>query len=438
MSKTSNGDTLMVDEKYTLTCLDCGRKISDCYTNSCSNHNSLLRTEYQKKKLTPRKLPGMWKFIDWLPVAEPLKEIDTSPITYKSETFAKEFGLSNLYISFSGYWPERKANIKTCSFKELEAPPTFQRAAGKGILVVASTGNTGRAFANVASKVNQPIVAIIPKSYLHRMWSTEELNDVLLISVDGAYSDAIKVAGKIATSKQLLNEGGVRNVARRDGLGVILLNSLLLMKRLPDFYFQAVGTGTGVIATWEASIRALKDGRFGDRLPRLCPSQNEPFAPMYYAWKAKRREIIPEKDMPDFEKSIDAMYANILSSMSPAYSIKGGIYEAVTKTNGKIYGVTNEKAEDAEKLFENAEGIDLDPAASVAVASLIEAVENRTVLKKDMVLLNISGGGFKRIRKDYTLHLIKPCLSVEPETRAEQVQSEVNDWLGSLDQRRCA
>jgi len=213
------------------------------------------------------------------------------------------------------------------------------------------------------------------------------------------------------------------------------LNSLLNMKRLPDFYFQAVGTGTGVIATWEASKRALEDGRFGIRLPRLCPSQNKPFAPMFYAWKDQRRDIIPEKDLPDAEKSIDTMYANILSSMNPAYSIRGGIFDAVSETNGDIYGVTNVEAKEAEKLFENAEGIDLDPAASVAAASLIEAVKKGTIQKNDVVLLNISGGGFKRLRKDYSVHEIKPCLSVDPETSADDVQREVNDWLRSLDQR---
>jgi len=33
--------------------------------------------------------------------------------------------------------------------------------------------------------------------------------------------------------------------------------------RIPDFYFQAIGSGTGAIAAWEANLRFLADGRFG-------------------------------------------------------------------------------------------------------------------------------------------------------------------------------
>jgi len=48
---------------------------------------------------------------------------DSGPVTYRSTELAAELGLNNLYISFNGYWPEKGAFIKTCSFKELEAFP---------------------------------------------------------------------------------------------------------------------------------------------------------------------------------------------------------------------------------------------------------------------------------------------------------------------------
>lgn len=428
----------IVNEKYVLKCLECGQKIRDSYTNSCPKHDSLLRTEYAVKRIRPKRLLGMWRFIDWLPVAKPMNNINVEPVIYKSEAFAKEIGLSNLYISFSGYWPEKDAYIQTCSFKELEAAPTFQRAERRGILVVASTGNTGRAFAQVASTTNIPVVTVVPKQYLHRMWTTKEPKGVFLVSVNGNYSDAMKVASEIAASEGMINEGGIKNVARRDGLGVVLLNSLFFMKKLPDCYFQAVASGCGVIATWEAAMRVLEDGRFGSKSPKLFPSQNAPFAQMFHAWRAQRREIIPKHDIPEVKKSIDEMYANILSSLKPAYSVRGGIYDALRKTHGDILSVTNKEAKEAEKLFENEEEIDLDPAASVAVASLVQAVRNEAVEKDDIILLNISGGGFKRLKEDYSLCRINPCLSVDPETSADELRREMKECLEPIRGRRKA
>ena len=64
--------------------------------------------------------------------------------------------------------------MPTCSFKDLEAPPTMQRLreqAESSTLVVASAGNTARAFAQVASLTGQPLVLFVPEKALSRMWT---------------------------------------------------------------------------------------------------------------------------------------------------------------------------------------------------------------------------------------------------------------------------
>ena len=43
----------------------------------------------------------------------------------------------------------------------------------------------------------------------------------------------------------------------------IILSAVTTIGRIPDYYFQAVGSGTGAIAAWEANMRLIEDGRFG-------------------------------------------------------------------------------------------------------------------------------------------------------------------------------
>ncbi|HNR59311.1 MAG TPA: cysteate synthase, partial [Methanothrix sp.] len=140
--------------EYLLRCPRCG-SLQPPSALGCANDDSLLRTEYVARRLTLRDdLPGLWKFFDWLPVKEPLRGVGEKPVTFRSEGLARELGLSRLYISFSGYWPERGARMATCSFKDLEAPPTVERLMERKegqALVVASAGNTARAFAQAAS-----------------------------------------------------------------------------------------------------------------------------------------------------------------------------------------------------------------------------------------------------------------------------------------------
>ena len=117
------------------------------------------------------------------------------------------------------------------------------------------------------------------------------------------------------------------------------------------------------------------------------------------------------------------MYAVVLSNRKPPYSIGGGVYDALVSTNGEMYAVTNEEAKRAGKLFESVEGIDLLPAAEVAVASLIQAVERQQVDRDDWILLNVTGGGVERIKEDFGQYRIKPEATIKnPDTPLECFQ----------------
>jgi cysteate synthase len=425
----------MVTGKYHLKCVEGGEVvITDSYTNTCpKGHDSLLRTVYSRKQIRKRSGQGMFNYIDWLPVEEALPT-KSSPITYKSDGLGRELGLNKLYIGFSGYWPEREAFMKTCSFKELEAQPTLQRVkerAGGRIVVVASAGNTSRAFAEVSSATGMPVVAVVPKSSLPRMWTTTGNHaSIFLIAVDGDYSDAIAVGKQLAQLEGLVEEGGVRNVARRDGMGVVELEAAFAMKTLPDYYFQAVGSGTGAIAAWEAFGRLIDDARFGATMPRIVIAQNRPLAPMVSAWQAGRAELIADKDMHDAEAAIKTLYADVLSTRHPPYSIKGGVYDMLSNTKGTVYGITNDEAKEAEKLFEDKEGIDLDPAASVAVASVIKAAEDGSVKKEDRILLNITGGGYKRLKEDCAFYQIEKRMEFQPaEGGLDDVEKKLTEFV---------
>jgi len=390
---------------YVVRCVSDG-SVQPPYALSCPNDSSLLRTDYASKRLDLKDLPGIWRFFDWLPVKGIIPEASGGPITYRSMDLAKELGLKNLYVSFSGYWPERGALMQTCSFKDLEAPPTMQRLLESGdnpTLVVASAGNTARAFAQVASITGQPLVLFVPDNALHRMWITVERGPVTLVCVRGDYTDAISVAEKVQSQKGYVPEGGARNIARRDGMGTVMLDAAFAIGRIPDHYFQAVGSGTGGISAWESSMRLIEDGRFGPaaKLPRLHLAQNIPNAPIYYAWTGK--EPLPQASV---------MFDDVLFNRRPPYMIKGGVKDALDATGGRVYGITDDMAAGAKRLFEDLEGIDILNAPGVAVAALIQALQTGSVNPDDIILLNVTGGGISRLKEDFSQNALMCDVSV--------------------------
>ena len=389
----------------------------------------LIRAVYENKQLHPKGPEyGLYTFADWLPVNKSLQG-SYAPITYKSKGLAKELGLTNLWITFSGYWPEKGIEMKTCSFKETEAFSVCARMdkSMDKILVVASAGNTARAFARVCSDNNIALLLCVPEDNINALWFDEPIDDCvkLIVSEKGSdYFDAIHLSNMAVQLDQFVAEGGAKNVARRDGMGTTMLSAVTTIGEIPEYYFQAIGSGTGAIAAWEANLRFIEDGRFGNRKMKLMVSQNHPFIPIHDAWKADSRTMLPlDDDLA--RKQVEIIDAKVLSNRKPPYPLVGGLYDALKDTDGEVLLANNEEGIKASKLFLKTEGNDLHPAAAIATASLINELDKGEIDKNALIMLNITGGGEERFKSEKKLHYLKPSLVFKIDPDFEEVKEKL-------------
>lgn len=391
----------------------------------------LLRSVYKKNILNLRDESfGIFKFADWLPLKGYLKG-SSSPVTYKSVGLAKKLGLENLWITFNGYWPEKGAMMTTCSFKETEAFSVCSRLNGYSnkILVVASAGNTARAFARVCSENNIPLLLCVPEDYIDALWFEKPLASCvkLVATASGSdYFDAIALSNVIAGIDGFTAEGGAKNIARRDGMGTTVLNSVSTIGKIPDYYFQAVGSGTGAIAAWEANMRLIEDGNYGNNKMRLMVSQNAPFQIIYDSWKIRSRALVHLDDDLAREQAQE-IKAKVLSNRRPPYSIAGGLFDALVDTDGDVLLVNNDELQIAKDLFQELEGIDIHPAAAVATAALIQAVNNGTVNNDALIMLNITGGGEELFKSQFTPYYLKPHAVINLNAPDEEIIETVKN-----------
>lgn len=390
----------------------------------------LIRAIYKHKQMNPKDVSyGIYRFADWLPVSRMLNG-SSAPVTYKSYGLAAHLGLKNLFITFSGYWPEKGAFMNTCSFKETEAYSVCGRLdpSEKKVLVVASAGNTARAFAKVCSENNIPLLLCVPEDNLDALWFEKPLNECvkLIASKTGSdYFDAIHLSNLAVQCEGFVAEGGAKNVARRDGMGTTMLSATTFIGEIPDYYFQAVGSGTGAIAAWEANIRLNADGRFGNKLMKLMVSQNHPFVPIMNAWNANSRDMLPFDD-ETARKEVEIIDAKVLSNRKPPYPPIGGLFDALTETKGEVLSATNKEARQAAELFNTLEGVDIYPASSVAVATLMQAVEDGKIEPGAIVMLNITGGGVKKMKEGKTLYYLKPIAVFDINPSLDEVRLSLN------------
>lgn len=415
---------------YKLVNVATGREFEDgewTLADPQSPKPSLVRAVYENKKFEPTTMRGLYRYANWLPIKRTLKN-SHAPVTYKSTGIAKILGLENLYITFSGYAPKIGAKMETCSFKETEAYSICARLPknNKKILVVSSAGNTARAFAKVCSDNKIPIVITIPEDNKLDLWFTKKLDPCVKVvaAPKGCdYFDAITIGDKLASAPKYMAEGGAKNIARRDGMGTTILSAVEVIGRIPDAYFQAVGSGTGAIAAWENAERLAADGRFGKNNMRVYASQNAPFTLMYDSWKAGSRDLV-DLSPEEGRRQAEQILAKVLSNRKPPYSLAGGLYDVLKWSKGDMFKVTNEEMIKWLQLFFAYEGIDLYPAAAVTVASLAQAVAEGKVKKDEVIMLNVTGGGAIKAGEKGYVHK-EPDLVISPDTPKEDIIAAV-------------
>ncbi|MDR0778609.1 MAG: pyridoxal-phosphate dependent enzyme, partial [Methanomassiliicoccaceae archaeon] len=197
--------------EYRLRCIEGGEIIDDRYALRCTDHSGLLRAEYDAVRLDTKGHDNVFKFYDWLPVNSVIRS-RSKPIVFKNDKISEKLGLKDLWIAFTGYYPKRGAFVTSCSFKEMEALPTMARLKEQHgrTIVVASAGNTGRAFAQVSNETGMPSLIVVPNTSKDRIRVSEDNGHSKLMTVEGDYADAISLAERISSMPGFVPEGGAR------------------------------------------------------------------------------------------------------------------------------------------------------------------------------------------------------------------------------------
>ena len=154
-------------------------------------------------------------------------------------------------------------------------------------------------------------------------------------------------------------------------------------------------------------------------------SQNDPFLAIYNAWKAGSRQLIPIDD-DEARRQSEAIVAKVLANRFPPYPVHGGLYDCLKASGGDVLKVTNDEALAAADLFKDLEGIDILPAAAVAVASLINVVKEGRIAKDATIMLNITGGGKERFMSEHDIVYMQPDHVFEINPPAEEIKKVMN------------
>jgi cysteate synthase len=178
-------------------------------------------------------------------------------------------------------------------------------------------------------------------------------------------------------------------------------------------------------------VRLREDGGHGEGKMTLHLSQNAPFTPITDAWN-KRQKVFPELDQEKAKEDIRQIKAHVLSNRKPPYSIRGGVFDVMLDSSGRMYSVTNEEVNAAQELFALCENIDIHPAAGVALGSLIQAKEQNLIQSHEYIVLNVTGGGEERVKKELKIHFLEPLVTfTDDEIHSDGIDEMLRDVLAA-------
>ena len=359
---------------------------------------------------------SFFRYQNWLPVRRSFAKA-ALPVLRHSRSLAHKLGLKDLDLLFSGYNPELGCDIRSTTFKEFEAYSVLanlgtNQNAGP-VLVVASAGNTARAFAEVALRENMAVLLVVPEPALKELRLSCPLNSQVIFvasthkydSRPSEYAEAIAMTKVLCQSPHFFPEGGVKNVARRDGLGIGYLHAEFCraQQKAPPYryYFQAIGSGTGAIGSYSMYRRLKKAGCIEENHQlSLMLAQNAPFIPVVEHWHKNCRSFTPYEAQDSLKRN-QQLAAPVLANRNPPYSVAGGLSDLLSESGGMAFAVDNREIAQMQELFAEEEGLDILPSAAAAAAALCNAAENGQIDKDAPILLHLTGGGQAQFQRDF-------------------------------------
>ena len=383
---TANSSTST--QRTEIVCTRCGEVAGGMYCASCTFcDGGFLAPRFQLDDWEDSGGSFAERFAAVLPCADLAlcleRESLRSPLVDASG-LGRRYGIPRLLLKNESVLPTSttKARMAAASL-----PYLFQRGVTR--FVVSSTGNSTSAMARLmAHYPEMHMIAFAGRDFAGRYQPGGTTNVEFRVT-DGDFVDAEQEAKRYAAEHSIPLEGGFFNVSRRIGLATAFLEAYTECERSPDWYFQAVSSGMGLVGVGElASTLPGKGG--GPGLPKLVAVQQSSCAPIVHAYHEKCEAFPQSLRVHQPEGVARAILRGDPTSSYPH------VRRWLLRSGGDACIVTRKAIFDSlEEL--SAVGIYASPEGGAALASaFIMGLEGR-YHQDDIVVVNITGGAVREL-----------------------------------------
>lgn len=379
--------------RYEILCQSCGATLDRrADLRACPRCGGDIEFRYD---LTTARLdapyPGMWRFIDLLPVADP----DQIVTLHEGNTPLLPARLGDA-LGCRLWWKIEGMN-PTGSQKDRGLAVAIARGKALGFpaAVIFSTGSAGLASAAYAARAGMRHAVLVGRdSPLERVLPMAALGSTIF-EVDGTTEEAIDLLGHIRAELGAYETTTYRraNPSQSEGvktLGYEIVLHLRQWGEAPDWVVIPIGGGGTLGSVWRA-LRDLQAMGQIDRLPKLLGIQPADYNALVIAEERglsteAELKAIPFGDVPP----------TILVKLAHIFPHDGvEALEAVRASGGAVVGVTDAEALAAQQTIGAAEGIYAEPSSTVVLPAIQRLVAAGRIRPGDRVVAVLTGAGHR-------------------------------------------
>ena len=359
-------------------CVECGKPLLVRY--------DLERAAQTLTKESLKSRPeNLWRYAEVLPVerAENIVSFGEgfTPIL-KTERVAATLPLKlNLYIKDESVNP-------TQSFKARGMSAAVSMALELGVKKVAapSAGNAGGALAAYASRAGLESFIFMPRDTPRANIVECEQTGANVTLVDGLITDCGKIVAERKEKEGWFDVSTLKEPYRVEGkktMGYELAEQFGWT--LPDVILYPTGGGTGLIGMWKAFDEMETIGWIDSKRPRMVSVQSIGCAPIVKAFHDG--EVFAE-EFPNAH--------TVASGLRVPKAIGDFlILDALRKSNGTAFAVSDEDLVAAVKEIGKLEGIFTAPEGAACLPALRMMIEQNLVAENETVVIFNTGAGVK-------------------------------------------
>jgi threonine synthase len=299
----------------------------------------------------------------------------------KSERFAKQLGLNEIYIKQCG-------TSHTGSFKDLGMTVLVsmvnQIRSRIRAVVCASTGDTSAALSAYCAAAGVPSIVLLPKDKVSVAQLIQPIaNNAITISIDTDFDGCMRIVQEITKDSSIYLANSM-NSLRVEGQKTI---SFEIVQQLgwnaPDFVVVP-GGNLGNVSAIGSGFLLMHELHLIDRLPRLVCAQTEQANPLYQSYRRGFANLESVKAGKTYATAIQIGNPVSFGKAVKALRATGGIVEQATEAE-----LVNACGEVDRFGFFN------DPQTGVALAATIKLVRSRVIPPSSTVVVVSTAHGLK-------------------------------------------